>query len=333
MALSLVSSIHAVLRRRDPRAALFWVLVSFIFPFGGPFLYFFFGINRIERKALKLRKNLPRPTQPPIPFYSRKDDKNGVSPTLRHLAAFCRLVDQVVGMPLTAGNQIKPLMNGDQAYPAMIEAIRQAKTSIGMSTYIFNHDGAGKMFIEAFVEAAKRGVQIRVLIDDVGSGLTWSSVHSALQAQGIPVAYFNPSFAPWRFSYVNLRNHRKILTVDGRTAFTGGMNIHESHMLNSNPRTAAQDIHFKLEGPVVAQVQQAFREDWFFTTEEDLTGPLWFPELKEVGTMQARGISDGPDEDLGKLRWAHFERREPRSKIHQDCDALLYTGSGDHNGP
>ncbi len=293
--LAVWASAHAILHRRDPRAALWWVGVSWFLPIVGPILYYFLGINRIERKAFRLRRRNPPPRlSSPALLLSRAGDPHTISPRMRHLLPLARLADSVVGRPLLPGNNIEPLIGGEAAYPAMIRAIDEAKESIGLDIYIFNDDRAGRLFIDAMARAVARGVQVRVLVDDVGAGFFWSSVDRELNERKIPVAYFLPKFAPWRVAYMNMRNHRKILTVDGRIGFAGGMNIYENHF---------QDIHFRVEGPVVAQMQEAFREDWYFTTGEVLTGPAWFPELKEAGIVKARGISDGPDEDFEKCRW------------------------------
>lgn len=257
---ALVCSIHAILRRRDPKAALWWVGVSWVFPLMGPILYWFFGINRLERKATRLRQ-----TSKTDPF------------------------------SLVKGNQVTPYLNKDQACSEMLDAIRAARHSIGLATYIFTNDVVGQRFIEALIEAAKKGVQIRVLIDDVGSGFSWKNIDQELHHHRIPVAYFLPTLVPWRWSYLNLRNHRKILTVDGRIGFTGSMNIQSTEI--------CQDTHFRLEGPIVAQMQHVFRADWYFTTGEILKGSAWFPALKEKGTVLARGTADGPDENFEKCRW------------------------------
>jgi cardiolipin synthase len=144
-----------------------------------------------------------------------------------------------------------------------------------------------------------------VLIDDVGSGYAWQSVFKKLNENGVPVAYFLPTHVPWRIAFLNLRNHRKILTIDGAIAFTGGLNIHENHVVAGRPEeNAVQDLHFRIEGPVVVQIQDVFRVDWRFTTGEELAGPAWYPVLIEKGPMLARGIADGPDEDFENCRWA-----------------------------
>jgi cardiolipin synthase len=110
-------------------------------------------------------------------------------------------------------------------------------------------------------------------------------------------------FAPWRVVTINLRNHRKVMVVDGCKAFTGGMNLRQGNLLKSHPRSPVQDLHFRIEGPVVTSLQEAFVNDWAFATNEVLDGEKWFPELKETGGVIARVIMDGPDGDYEKLRW------------------------------
>jgi len=121
----------------------------------------------------------------------------------------------------------------------------------------------------------------------------------------IPFAKFLPSslLTPWRVATINLRNHRKSLIVDGIIAFAGGMNIRHGNVLADQPRSPVQDLHFQVVGPVVAQLQEAFANDWAFTTGEVLDGGLWFPELKASGNVIARAIPDGPDTDFDKARW------------------------------
>ncbi len=301
--LSLITSVHAILRRRDPRATVAWLLTIWFLPPVGSILYWLIGINRIERKATRLRRSV----RLRAPFVERRQhpETRLIEPTSRNLHVISRLVEGVTHTPLTPGNIATPLPNGDTAYPAMLKAIGQAHHSVGLSTYIFNDDEAGKLFVEALTGAAQRGVQVRVLIDDVGSGFFRSGVRRKLEEKGVTVAYFLPTLVPWRTAYFNLRNHRKLLIIDGRIGFTGGINIHEGHLLEKlHPRNPTKDIHFQIQGPVVAQMQETFRMDWHFTTDEWLQGQDWFPDTVPSGTVKARGIPGGPDEDFEKTRWA-----------------------------
>jgi cardiolipin synthase len=206
-------------------------------------------------------------------------------------------------LPLTTGNRVTPLQNGDEAYPAMLEAIDSASASIGLSTYIFDSDPAGAQFTDALDRAVRRGVDVRVLIDTVGARYSRPSITRELRRRNVPVALFGRTLMPWRMPYMNLRNHRKILVVDGTVGFTGGMNIRAGAVMKHPSPNQIQDLHFRLEGPVVEHLRDTFAHDWLFTTHEQLAGPGWRPELHSAGTVTARGIVDGPDEDLDKARF------------------------------
>jgi cardiolipin synthase len=219
-------------------------------------------------------------------------------PGAAHLETLASLVDRVAGRVLTGGNDVTPLVDGDRAYPALVSAIDAAQTSIGFATYIFDNDAAGRMVAEALARAAARGVTVRVLIDAVGSRYSRPPIIGRLTQHGVRAALFGRTLLPWRMPYMNLRNHRKILVVDGRIGFTGGMNIREDCLLAGSPSRPTRDLHFRLTGPVVAHLVQTFVEDWAFATNEVLQGPDWFPPLSHAGSVVARGITDGPDADF-----------------------------------
>jgi cardiolipin synthase len=185
----------------------------------------------------------------------------------------------------------------------MLDAIRSARTSVALATYIFDMDRAGREFAEALADAAHRGVHVRVLIDGVGAAYSKPRAPRALSELGLRVAQFGGGVVPWRMPYLNLRNHRKILVVDGSIGFTGGMNIRESSYLGLETAYPTRDLHFRIKGPVVAHLVDAFATDWTHTTGEKLDGALWCPPLAPEGPTVARGVSDGPDDDFEKLSW------------------------------
>lgn len=300
--LSLIVSSHILLHKREVRAAIGWIGLVWLAPVIGSLFYLVLGINRIKRRGSEIhqsmsmagvRLRLPAALAPELP----------TPPIDEIFKPLARSVDRITRNELVAGNRIEPLQNGDAAYPAMLEAIRGAKTSVALATYIFDMDRAGRAFVEELAAAVQRGAQVRVLIDGVGAAYSKPRAPAILSRRGIQVAQFGGGMVPWRMPYMNLRNHRKILVVDGSVGFTGGMNIREGGYLHLDTAAPMRDLQFMLEGPVVAHLVDAFAQDWTHTTGEQLDGELWCPPTAPVGHSSARGVSDGPDDDFEKLHW------------------------------
>ena len=295
---ALFASIHTLLHKRDSRAATLWLGLIWFVPLFGPILYLSLGVNRIRRRAIQLgvHKTFSRP----IPENLGEPQHDGAE----HLKMLARVVSRIVAQPLTAGNKIEPLVNGDTAFPAMLAAIESAKKSITLGTYIFDNDESGGKFVAALKSAVERGVAVRVLIDAAGTRYSWPPITYKLHHAKIPFGKFLPAsiFTPWRAATINLRNHRKSLIVDGKIAFTGGINIRHGNVLAEKPKSPVQDLHFRIEGPLVTKLQEAFANDWTFAASEILDGEIWFPEAKESGDVISRIITDGPDADYDKLR-------------------------------
>ncbi len=300
--ISALTSAHAVIYKRDSRSAVFWAAVIWMVPVFGSVFYLTFGVNRIRRRARSLLGDIDRArscayaaTISPATLAERLPEET------RRLSQLARLTGSVVERPLLPGNRITPLINGDEAYPAMLQAIRDARTSVALCTYIFDSGSIGREFVAALANAVERGVEVRVIVDATGARYSWPSVVPQLKRARIRNARFIPVFPPVSPTAINLRNHRKILVIDGRLGFTGGMNIRPGNRVKTKPRKPTQDLHFRVEGPVVAHLMEAFADDWSFSAREVLGGETWFPPLETVGDMPARGISDGPDEDFEKL--------------------------------
>jgi cardiolipin synthase len=300
--LAIWASCHVVLTKRDNRSALGWVGIIWLTPICGPLIYLVFGVNRIHRKARKLMRYQEKPATPPLEYCTDEDLHRELGDDYDRLSPLVSYVDKSTSVPLLDGNRLTPLAKGDEAYGEMLAAIDGANKSVSLQTYIFDNDEAGRKFVHALSSAKDRGVEVRVLIDDVGTRYTWPSIKGHLRGAGIPFDTFLPTLIPWKLQYTNLRNHRKIMIVDGRIGFTGGMNIRQG-CYESNPgKYPLHDLHFKVEGPVVTHLQETFADDWEFCTDEKLTGDAWFPVVPQIGTCLARGIEDGPDLDYDKIR-------------------------------
>lgn len=295
-------TVDAVLRKRHVPSIIGWVGLAWLAPVVGALLYFGFGINRIQRSgtAQALRAAWADSDGPEREedFIVGDREFAALHPVF---AGQRRLGDRVIRSPLLGGNAIEPLQDGDEAFPAMLTAIRDARRSLTLSTYIFDSDPTGRQFLEALADAHGRGVAVRVLIDDVGARYARSSMLGLLRRSGVPVAAFLPTRVPRLFRYANLRNHRKLLVADGTTGFTGGMNIRHGHRVADSPLSPTRCIQFRLQGPVVGELQRAFAVDWAFTTGEHLVGEPWFLPLAPAGGLMARGVPDGPDADLDNV--------------------------------
>lgn len=303
------AALHALLFKRDPRSALGWIAVSVTFPLVGPALYYVFGINRIRTRAKRLHTDSPdeikhRPgAGAPPDMQAGAGDVISVDrsvPTGGKLGDLVRLGRIVTRRRLTAGNTVTVLENGEGAYPPMIEAIRSARHSVYLATYIFEPNATGRRFVDALEAASARGAEVRVLVDGVGELYGRPRISKLLGRLGVPNARFlPPRLLPPQLA-INLRNHRKILVVDGRVAFTGGMNIGDRHLADASDPDRVADLHFGLRGPAVRQVERVFLDDWEFTTGEELQ-PSPMPEEDPHGPALARVVVDGPNEDLDRL--------------------------------
>ena len=214
-------------------------------------------------------------------------------------AAFRRSMD-TLGTAMLPGNDAELYKNGDQIFPAMTKDIREAKSSVNLESYIFQPDRAGRQFVDAMVAAAKRGVQVRLLVDDWGSKL--KAFDAELKAAGVHVRKYRPVrlFSIYK---VGKRTHRKILVVDGRIAWTGGLGIDERWLGDARNTNEWRDTQVRAVGPVAAQMQAIFSEDWTYTTGEILAGDAFYPKLEPAGAMQAQAIkaSRGDASSLAKM--------------------------------
>ena len=286
-------TVDALLKKSDVRGALGWIGAAWFSPILGGLLYYLFGVNRVTRRALKMS----RLGDAQMPAFGPAGLPDAPEQIRELLKAGARLT----GDSLTQGNALDVLDGGDAAYPQMLAAITGARASIALTSYIFRDDAAGKAFCAALIAARARGVVVRVLLDSMGVGYFFPRTLYRLRAGGVATARFLHTWLPWRMPFLNMRNHRKLLVVDGAIAFLGGMNIGAENSKKLSPEDFITDIHFRIQGPVVRLVMDAFARDWSFTTGETLDDDIWWPDLAPAGPVYARGLSSGPDADIYKL--------------------------------
>ena len=288
---SITVTIHILLHKRNVHSAIGWIGLTCLSPFVGALLYFAFGINRVRRRARILRGSVQK---------TRLRVSNDVSFS-EPFANLKATVGALTNRNLATANISLPLHNGDDAYPQMLAAINHAKTTIALTSYIFRADKIGHEFIDALANAVQRGVLVRVLLDGFGGGMFLATTYHLFRKQGIPVARFMNSILPWRMQFWNLRLHKKILIIDGVTAFIGGLNIADENIGRLRQKIIVRDTHFKIDGSVVKQITMDFIDDWLFAADEMLPESVWNPDTQKIGAVEARVIVSGPDQDTEQL--------------------------------
>jgi len=291
LVLVVTAGAHVLLYKRDSRAALGWLGLIVLFPMAGALLYILFGINRVQRKAQRI---------------SMRVEPEGGSMRTGLLPAGGSSIRNVgysiTGTGLSPGNRVTTYYNGEQAFPAMLQAIGGARQEVLLSSYIFDNDQTGMRFVDKLAAAQQRGVRVHVLVDDIGIRYSFPTILNELKKNRITFRRFMPlRLLPPSLS-INLRIHRKLLIADRAVSFAGGMNIGDRQLLNGTSRYRASDLHFRFEGPVTAAFAEQFASDWKFAGGDEL-GYLG-PDRTPAGSTLCRLIADGPDETLDSLQLA-----------------------------
>jgi cardiolipin synthase A/B len=208
-------------------------------------------------------------------------------------AEFRRSLSALLGPALNDGNAVQTLINGDRIFSSMLDAIRSAKTTITFETYIYWSGTIGQQFVDALNERARSGVKVHVLLDWVGSLKMDDGLIEGMKRDGVKIERFHqPHWSNW--GKMNNRTHRKLLVVDGRVGFTGGVGIADHWRGDARSKEEWRDTHFRVEGPVVAQMQSVFLDNWMRATGHVLHGEAYFPQLKHVGEFTAQMFSSSP---------------------------------------
>ncbi|NHZ82423.1 cardiolipin synthase [Massilia sp. CCM 8695] len=206
---------------------------------------------------------------------------------------FRRSMGVLLGPPILEGNQVQVLLNGDQIFPSMLKAIREARHTITLETYIYWSESIGQEFTQALSERARAGVKVHVMLDFIGSMKMENAAIEQMQQAGVQLQrYHKPVW--WKFTRLNNRTHRKLLVVDGNIGFTGGVGIADQWRGTGQDKQHWRDTHFRVEGPVVGQMQAVFADNWTKATGAVLDGPHYFPPLKPLGGHAAQMFSSSP---------------------------------------
>jgi cardiolipin synthase len=284
-----------VLQKREPVATLSWLISLAALPYLGFFIYYVLGPQRLVRQRARRRRRgaaLPR----------------GPSAANIEVHELHTLAQATSGLPPSTATAVQLLVDGEQKYPALLDAIAQARQHIHLSYYIFEPDQTGRSLRDALVERAQAGVTVRLLVDAVGSKHANRAFFQPLLDAGGEVAWFHPSrlWLPWRRPWVNLRTHRKLAILDGRVGFIGGINITDEE----DPRLRAdayRDLHLRIEGDAVRSLLDVFIDDWAYVTgRRDFLATLACAmPPPNPGPIRAQLLASGPDSPWESIHRLH----------------------------
>ncbi len=294
--------------RRRADSALLWIFIAWFFTLFGSLLYLYFGVDRLpsqrhrrNRRDRELDEELKSREHEDMPllYWKHVHEAAKAEPVSELSQSITRTMNAVVPEhPLLTGNRIEPLIGGEEAYPVMLEAISSAKHHIHLESFIIGADDVGRRFLDECCRKAREGVQVRILYDRFGSThAVWEGFFKTYQhIDHLRIIGFTQANLFKRQFAINLRNHRKILVVDGHHAFTGGTNLAVDN-INRPGQPAIQDYHFSIHGPIVQELQYTFLQDWYSMTREspsELLTAAYFPEIPLEGRAMMRLINSGP---------------------------------------
>ncbi len=306
---SIIVGIDILLDNRDPASTMAWLMVLIILPVIGIFLYLYVGRNH-RKKETFIKK--------------RKEDYEILNHLLREQLSFIdyenifkknlndtrgKIIPLLLNntrAPITVNNKVRVLQNGEVTFTEMLNAIESAKDHIHIEYFIIKDSHIGRKFQQALIKKAKEGVEVRLIYDAVGCIRLKKSFTRPLEDAGVEIHVFLPVTIPLFGSRLNYRNHRKILVVDGKIGFVGGLNIGDEYLGRNEKMGFWRDTHLKIEGEAVYVLQGIFLADWYFVAKESIDGSKYFPPQGHCGEEVVQIASSGPDSYWASIHQAYF---------------------------
>lgn len=288
---------HLLLLKKRPAATLAWLWAILFIPLLGAVGFFLFGTDRLKRLRLK-RRNIfsARVSRQRSPDGATDPATAGLLQSLsqrdRH---FLQLLSRINQLPVSSAESIRILSNAKEFYPALAQRLREAVHHVHIEFYIWQDDVTGTRFFQLLIEAARRGVVVRLLLDGIGTRGLPKKLLAEFTAAGGSFSWFQ-SLDPMRLRFfMNLRNHRKLQIIDGTIAFVGGMNIGMEQEERAAELGAWRDVQVEVTGSVASALQEVFVDDWFFATGEKINAPVYFPETPNRPCLPVHIVLGGPD--------------------------------------
>jgi cardiolipin synthase len=299
--LLLVTIPWVLMSRKETTSTVAWCLLVFFVPLVGSLIFFVFGYQHVNKPLARKRRHkqsfqLANPPTSADAADLRDESWKGLSHLAQHFGC----------PPATTGNRVDFYTEGQPAYEAKLAAIEAAQHHIHLEYFIVQPDASGQRFRDALVRKARAGVEVRLIYDAIGSRKLTPEFLQQLRDAGAQVYAFMPLNLLRRRLQVNLRDHRKILIVDGHVAFTGGLNIGDEYLGLSPRHGFWRDTHVRIEGPAVLDLQRVFCENWDFAADQALAGPAYFPTPISAGPHPVQVVESGPDRELKAIREVYF---------------------------
>ncbi len=283
--------LFVILKRRRRGTAMAWLLVVFSLPWLGLILYWMVGENKLPRQRIHKHAHLMRRLKQSLRHFVGQHETSDMPTAIDQTS---QIAQRLAEMPIVGGNKVKLLAGAEAVVGSMLADIEIAAQHIHMIYYIYADDDNGQAVAEALMRAAARGVECRLMVDSVGSRPMLKHLAPRLRAAGVEVVEALPvGFFRRRAERLDLRNHRKLMVIDGQVGYVGSQNI-------SNPgygkrRLYLYDLTMRLEGPILLELQAVFSSDWQFETDELLEGPRFFQPPNNVGKVEVQALPSGPN--------------------------------------
>lgn len=313
----IVVGIIIVLDNRNSSRTLAWLLILIFLPGLGLFLYLYIGQNHRKRRTFKIKqkqdyrilKNLLRAQ---VFFQKYAEDINRVDGSVKDKVI--PLLLNNADSPITTNNEVKVLLNGEETFGEILEAINEAKHHIHMEYFIVKDSTIGRKIQQLLIQKAREGIEVRFIYDAVGSWQLNNDFINPMLEAGVKVKAFLPVTLPVFGSRLNYRNHRKVLVVDGKVGFLGGLNIGDEYLGESKKFKFWRDTHLKIVGEAIYVLQVIFLRDWYFVSKEELESKEYFPKQKYYGSTAIQIAVSGPDVYWESIHQAIFTAISSSSK-------------------
>jgi len=306
--LALIAAVTILLKNINPTKTLSYLIALLAFPFVGLIVYFFFGQDYRKFKIFKKKnvlnqKNIRDWAQQLV--LNKKEAYDIGSHLLNGNTKIIKLIDSEKRSPLTLNNKVKILINGEEKFNSLFADLKEAKSSIHLEYYIIRDDEIGTKIINLLCEKAAEGVSVKINYDSVASSFSNQSI-SSLKNSGVEMFPFMPVYFPKFASKANYRNHRKMVIIDGKIGYVGGINIGDEY-INKEGRRFWRDTHIRIEGQAVGMLQFHFSLDWDFVSENDIKiDKRWFPETEVSNKIPIQIAASGPDTEWANIMEAMF---------------------------